>query len=165
MSSGANINNFRCEQEICGLLWTMYALFCFDGFVRAMLEDIEAFCTRPQNELGFCFLKIWVNIIECVCSWNNFYSTNGRSFRAHDSSEIQSQIVYVMNVSFHLWVNLNGKNMFLSNIQKSKHHIRIKIKTWYQPPKEVLHLKLSLYLTRSVSRMKCLHYFRYCFLM
>ena len=80
LSSGANFNNFRCEQKICGLLWTMYALFCFDGFVRAMLEDVEAFCTRPQNELGFWFLKFWVNIMECAYSWNNFYSTNGLSF-------------------------------------------------------------------------------------
>ena len=165
MSSGANINNFRCEQEICGLLWTMYALFCFDGFVRAMLEDIEAFCTRPQNELGFCFLKIWVNIIECVCSWNNFYSTNGRSFRAHDSSEIQSQIVYVMNVSFHLWVILHGENMFLSNIHKNKQQIEIKIKTCYEPLLDVTDLKLSVHLTCSVSRMKCWRFFPSCFLM
>ena len=45
------------------------------------------------------------------------------------------------------------KNMFLSNIQKSKHQIKIKIKTWYQPLIEVTDQRLSLYLTHSVSKM------------
>ena len=51
------------------------------------------------------------------------------------------------------------KNIFFVNTQKSKHQFEIKIKTWYQPLIEATDLKLSLYLTHSVSKMRRSRFF------
>ena len=65
----------------------------------------------------------------------------------HHLLEINSKKSFVGKITW-------GKNMFLLIIQKSKHQMEIKIKTRYQPLTEVIDLKLSPHLTRSVSRMK-----------
>ena len=107
-----------------------------------------------RNKFPFVswFKNIWVRSVKCLKFRMNWTLLKLRvschaSKLCHPFLHISCKNSLVGKIAW-------GKNEFLSNFWKSKQLIEIKIKTWYWTLKGVPDLKLSPYLTRSVSRMK-----------
>ena len=66
LESRANIDNFRCEQKICGLLLTMYVLFCFERKCGAACKQREKELARIKN----LNVRAYHAIIYSVTSFN-----------------------------------------------------------------------------------------------
>ena len=129
-----------------------YVLFCFERFVKTILNNTEASFTRPYNELTFLLGgrlgKYYLHVFRLeTISIPRRHSVS--FIRILKPNNLRCGRLFSFVGKFALW-----KNMFLLDLQKSSQQIKLKIKTWYWPLTEVSNLKLPSCLTCSVSRMK-----------
>ena len=131
---------------------------CFVLLWKVRQNNFQTILKRfsPSNKMSLLFFALRtfeeillnVSILESVSVQRTHLSSFIRILEPKSSRE---------------WNHMGGKT-FLLDVQKSKEHIEMKIKTWHQPLKEVSNLKVSPSLTCSVSRMKCWQDMRSCFL-